>query len=52
MKVISLVSGGIDSPVAAYLMLKKGIDALMVHKLQSKFKDYNIDLKLGDITSF
>ena len=30
-KVVSLLSGGIDSPVAAYHMLKRGCDVLFVH---------------------
>ncbi len=31
MKAISLISGGIDSPVSAYLLLKKGVDLVYVH---------------------
>jgi len=31
MKLVSLLSGGIDSPVAAYLMLKKGAEITAVH---------------------
>lgn len=31
MKLVSLLSGGIDSPVAAYLMLKKGAELVAVH---------------------
>lgn len=31
MKVISLISGGIDSPVATYLMLKKNIEIIALH---------------------
>ena len=31
MKVISLLSGGIDSAVSSYLMLKKGADVVFVH---------------------
>ncbi|MFA5312861.1 MAG: tRNA 4-thiouridine(8) synthase ThiI [Methanomassiliicoccales archaeon] len=31
MKVIALVSGGIDSPVAAYLMAKQGVEVIALH---------------------
>jgi len=31
MKLVSLISGGIDSPVAAYLMLKKGAEVVALH---------------------
>ncbi|HLF54563.1 MAG TPA: 7-cyano-7-deazaguanine synthase [Candidatus Nanoarchaeia archaeon] len=31
MKVISLLSGGLDSPVAVYMMLKQGCDVVAVH---------------------
>lgn len=30
-KVVSLVSGGIDSPVASHLMMKKGVDVVVLH---------------------
>lgn len=39
MKLISLISGGIDSPVATYLMLKKGIDIVAVHMDNRPFTD-------------
>jgi len=31
MKAVSLISGGIDSPVSAYLMLRRGVDLVYVH---------------------
>jgi tRNA uracil 4-sulfurtransferase len=31
MKLISLLSGGLDSPVAAYLMLKQGVELVALH---------------------
>lgn len=31
MKLVSLLSGGIDSPVASYLMLKQGVELVAVH---------------------
>jgi thiamine biosynthesis protein ThiI len=30
-KMVCLISGGIDSPVAAYLMMKRGIEVILVH---------------------
>ncbi len=30
-KMVCLVSGGIDSPVAAYLMMKRGIEVILIH---------------------
>lgn len=30
-KVISLVSGGIDSPVASFLMMKRGVEVIVLH---------------------
>ena len=31
MKALSLISGGIDSPVSSYLMLRKGVELVYVH---------------------
>ncbi|MBU0898467.1 MAG: 7-cyano-7-deazaguanine synthase [Nanoarchaeota archaeon] len=31
MKAIALISGGIDSPVAVYLMMKQGVDVVALH---------------------
>ena len=39
MKLISLLSGGIDSPVASYLMMKKGVDVVFVHMDNRPFID-------------
>jgi len=36
MKLISLISGGIDSPVAAYLMLKQDAEVVAVHMKNSE----------------
>lgn len=38
-KGIALISGGIDSPVAAYLMLKKGMDVVLLHFDNRPFTD-------------
>lgn len=39
MKLVSLISGGIDSPVAAYLMSKRGCDILFLHMDNGSFSD-------------
>ncbi|MCK5452335.1 MAG: hypothetical protein KAI51_02770, partial [Candidatus Aenigmarchaeota archaeon] len=31
MKLVTLISGGIDSPVATHLMIDKGCDIIAVH---------------------
>jgi tRNA uracil 4-sulfurtransferase len=38
-KLVSLISGGIDSPVAAYLMLKQGVDVIALHMDNRPFTD-------------
>jgi tRNA uracil 4-sulfurtransferase len=61
-KVVSLLSGGLDSPVASYLMMKRGCEVVFVHfvnysqnkesvlgkieKLVSKLKEYQGKAKL------
>jgi thiamine biosynthesis protein ThiI len=39
MKLLSLISGGIDSPAATYLMLKQGAEIEMVHFDNRPFTD-------------
>ncbi len=39
MKLISLISGGIDSPVASYLMMKKGAEVVFIHLDIRPFSD-------------
>ena len=39
MKLVSLISGGIDSPVAAHLMLRQGVDIIAVHCDNRPFTD-------------
>ena len=39
MKVVALISGGIDSPVAAYLMAKVGADVTLLHMDNSPYCD-------------
>jgi thiamine biosynthesis protein ThiI len=41
-KVIALLSGGIDSPVAAWMMMKRGVEIICVHMDNSKlFGDFS-----------
>lgn len=39
MKLVSLISGGIDSPVATYLMMKKGVEVIALHLDNRPFTD-------------
>lgn len=39
MKLVSLISGGIDSPVASYLMSEAGADVMLLHMSNGKFGD-------------
>jgi thiamine biosynthesis protein ThiI len=39
MKALSLISGGIDSPVATHLMLKRGLNVLAIHFDNRPFTD-------------
>jgi thiamine biosynthesis protein ThiI len=39
MKLVSLLSGGIDSPVASYVMSKMGADVILLHMDNGKFCD-------------
>ena len=39
MKVLCLLSGGIDSPVAAYLMSKVGAEVILLHMDLSPYAD-------------
>jgi len=46
-KLVSLVSGGIDSPVAAYLMIRRGVEIVAVHMDNRPFTDdKNLDKTL------
>jgi len=46
-KLVSLVSGGIDSPVAAYLMIRRGVEIVAVHMDNRPFTDdKNLDKAL------
>ena len=31
MKLVALISGGIDSPVASYIMAERGADVILLH---------------------
>ena len=39
MKVVALISGGIDSPVASYLMSEAGADVILLHMSNGNFGD-------------
>ena len=42
MKAVSLVSGGIDSPVASYLVSEAGADVVLLHMSNGEFGDPRI----------
>ena len=39
MKLVSLLSGGIDSPVASYIMSKAGADVILLHMDNGSYAD-------------
>jgi tRNA uracil 4-sulfurtransferase len=46
-KLVALISGGIDSPVAAYLMIRRGVEIVAVHMDNRPFTDdKNLDKAL------
>lgn len=45
MKGLVLVSGGIDSPVAAYMMMKQGVEVGAIHFSNEPFTDQKQELK-------
>jgi thiamine biosynthesis protein ThiI len=48
-KLITLLSGGIDSPVAAYLMMKRGCQVIAVHFDNDPFTDPKVTEKVQKI---
>ena len=49
MKLVSLISGGIDSPVASYIMTKMGADVILLHMDNGKYAGTNEIDKIKDI---
>ena len=50
MKAVALLSSGIDSPVAVYLMLRKGVEVVPVHFRQDSIKEEKV-LELWEVLS-
>ena len=57
MKLVSLISGGIDSPVASYIMARRGADVILLHMDNGEFSDGRdlekirlIAKRLGEVT--
>lgn len=46
LKLVSLLSGGIDSPVASYLMMRQGCEVILVHFYNYTKDAYNVKYKL------
>jgi thiamine biosynthesis protein ThiI len=51
-RVISLISGGIDSPVAAYRILQRGCRAVFVHFHSAPYLDKTSQDKVRDLVKF
>ena len=51
MKIVSLMSGGIDSPVASYLMLKKKCELVLVHFHNQTIQKEYVKNKVVQITN-
>lgn len=48
-KVVSLLSGGIDSPVASFLAMKRGAEVVLVHFFNSTIHSQSVRKKIHDI---
>ncbi len=48
-KVISLLSGGFDSPVASYLMMKRGAEVVLVHFFNNTTRAQSVLVKLNKL---
>ena len=49
MKLVALISGGIDSPVASYIMAERGADVILLHMDNGKYAGTNEIDKIKDI---
>ncbi|NHJ25342.1 MAG: hypothetical protein EAX89_12245 [Candidatus Lokiarchaeota archaeon] len=50
-KFVSLISGGLDSPIASYLMIKKGFIPIFISFLTSDDIDHTLKLKVSKVVS-
>lgn len=48
-KVVALISGGIDSPVASFLAMKRGAEVVLVHFFNSTIHSQNVRRKIHDL---
>ena len=51
MKLVSLISGGIDSPVASYMMAHVGAEVILLHMDNGKYGDPKDIDKVRDIAA-
>lgn len=51
MRTIALISGGIDSPVAAYLMAERGSEVILLHMDNRPYSDDRSLVKVKDVAS-
>ena len=50
-RVLMMLSGGIDSPVATYLLMKRGIEVTCIHFAAPPYTNSGVILKLEDLLS-
>jgi tRNA uracil 4-sulfurtransferase len=50
-RVVSLISGGFDSPIAAYRMMQRGCRVIFVHFHSAPFQDNTSQLKVRDLVT-
>ncbi|AKG90672.1 tRNA sulfurtransferase ThiI [Geoglobus ahangari] len=48
-RVVSLISGGIDSPVASFLAMKRGAEVVLVHFFNSTIHSQSVRKKIHDL---
>lgn len=50
-KVVALLSGGFDSPVAAYMLMKRGCEVILVHCKNKNIHSSSVESKITDLAA-